>query len=757
MIQGARAESVQAAVEAGEPAPLDRLEEPGPLAEAEPASRRQWPALLAVGLLAIAAIGWLAILSATLAAAAPLTPLRLLAWIGLGCGPLALLGVLALPLLRGERLRTEEHRVAAATLRAETAALASTMAGLMRQLAAARAELAGGAATLAELGADASGRMTRAAAELGTQADAVRRTAATLDESTATARADLGVLLSDLPRAEAATQALAERLRQSGAEADMRGRALVDLLAALDERARAASESTGGAAARLAAQLDRVDGGATAAEQRIGETAAAMARIVDQALEAAAGGVEETRRVVAGQAAALTALVDQSKASLDAVGADAARSLDARLDGVQARLEALGTGLGEQDHAARAWLGDLEQAVGAIEARLSGFVRAGIARTGDLGVAIETVQGRAEAVNGLLAAQERAATVVLDRVSQLRLQAEAGGTTLGETIPAAFARVRLHAEQSLQAIGAAEERGERLHDTAQAFGARLAEADALLQRQKQLLDETGDAGGQQLAALSEQASALRMLIVRTDAEVRELTEGASGELVEALLRVREAATEAGDTARDALTAAIPRAAQRLGESAARALSLAVSEVGRAELDAVGEAARQAVETARAASERLSQQLVTIAETAVAIDARIDANRTETEAYDEGNFARSAGLLIEALNSTSIDLTRLFASEVSEEAWKSYLRGDRGVFTRRAVKLLDRAEAGAIAERYQGEPEFQTQVNRFIHDFEALIRRVMATHDGTGLATTLLSADMGKLYVALGQAIERFRR
>ena len=67
-------------------------------------------------------------------------------------------------------------------------------------LAAARHELAGGAATLADLGVDAGGRLARAAAELGTQLDNVRRTAAILDESTATARADLGVLLTDLVR-----------------------------------------------------------------------------------------------------------------------------------------------------------------------------------------------------------------------------------------------------------------------------------------------------------------------------------------------------------------------------------------------------------------------------------------------------------------------------------------------------------------------------------------------------------------------------
>jgi hypothetical protein len=49
------------------------------------------------------------------------------------------------------------------------------------------------------------------------------------------------------------------------------------------------------------------------------------------------------------------------------------------------------------------------------------------------------------------------------------------------------------------------------------------------------------------------------------------------------------------------------------------------------------------------------------------------------------------------------------------------------------------------------------VNRYIHDFEAMLRRVLADRDGTALGVTLLSSDMGKLYVALAQAIDRLRR
>jgi hypothetical protein len=94
--------------------------------------------------------------------------------------------------------------------------------------------------------------------------------------------------------------------------------------------------------------------------------------------------------------------------------------------------------------------------------------------------------------------------------------------------------------------------------------------------------------------------------------------------------------------------------------------------------------------------------------------------------------------------------------VTDTSWAAYLKGDRGIFTRRAVRLLSSGEAREIAQHYEEEPEFRDQVNRYIHDFEAMLRRILADREGTPLGVALLSSDMGKLYVALAQAIERLR-
>jgi hypothetical protein len=172
---------------------------------------------------------------------------------------------------------------------------------------------------------------------------------------------------------------------------------------------------------------------------------------------------------------------------------------------------------------------------------------------------------------------------------------------------------------------------------------------------------------------------------------------------------------------------------------------------------LAEVSERAVGTARAASERLTRQMLTLGETAAAIEERIESGRQEREEKESENFSRRVALLIESLNSTAIDVTKILSNDVTDSAWAAYLKGDRGVFTRRAVRLLDATEAREIVRHYDEEAEFRDQVNRYIHDFEAMLRRILADRDGSPLGVTILSSDMGKLYVALAQAIDRIRK
>ncbi|MEO1044936.1 MAG: hypothetical protein AAFX04_05815 [Pseudomonadota bacterium] len=168
------------------------------------------------------------------------------------------------------------------------------------------------------------------------------------------------------------------------------------------------------------------------------------------------------------------------------------------------------------------------------------------------------------------------------------------------------------------------------------------------------------------------------------------------------------------------------------------------------------ALNQALGATREASTSLVEQLGKVDALTANLETRVEQARERAELRTDQEFTRNMALITESLNSASIDITKNLSNDVTDTAWAAYLKGDRGVFTRRAVRLLNAGEVREIAQHYEQEPEFQETVNRYIHDFEAMLRDLLSTRNGEAISVTLLSSDMGKLYVALAQAIERFR-
>jgi hypothetical protein len=285
---------------------------------------------------------------------------------------------------------------------------------------------------------------------------------------------------------------------------------------------------------------------------------------------------------------------------------------------------------------------------------------------------------------------------------------------------------------------------------------KLAEAEASVVRQREALDAMLERLREGVGSAEEQLRALGAAASEADETAGQLVNSTGPELIEALLRVRETANQAAERAREAIAAVIPQSAAALGEASREAVAEAVGGAVQEQMGELSALAERAMATARKASERLTKQMLTIGKTTAAIEERIDETRRERDAKESENFSRRVSLLIESLNSTAIDVTKILSNEVTDSAWAAYLKGDRGIFTRRAVRLIDSSEARAIVQHYEAEAEFREQVNRYIHDFESMLRRILADRDSAALGVTILSSDMGKLYVALAQAIERLR-
>ncbi len=260
----------------------------------------------------------------------------------------------------------------------------------------------------------------------------------------------------------------------------------------------------------------------------------------------------------------------------------------------------------------------------------------------------------------------------------------------------------------------------------------------------------------QAAERERQIAALQAILVKAKAESAALSDEVEGRLAGAISQLSEAATNTGQNLREATAGEIEAIASQLGEQSSAAIAKVLQ--GRA-AELVGRL-EEAIDTAASASRdsaiQMRDQLTKIDELAANLEARVSRAREKAEDQIDNDFARRAALITESLNSSAIDIAKALSADVSETAWASYLRGDRGIFTRRAVSLLDNAEARAVQEHYESEAEFREHVNRYIHDFESMLRQLLSTRDGNALGVTLLSSDMGKLYVALAQGIERLR-
>jgi len=289
-------------------------------------------------------------------------------------------------------------------------------------------------------------------------------------------------------------------------------------------------------------------------------------------------------------------------------------------------------------------------------------------------------------------------------------------------------------------------------ETTERLAATGAEIDQQRERFATLLSSVDGGVEDAQSKLAELASTL----VKVEREAATLSAETGPALVASLVQVREAAAHAAERARQAIEAAIPEAAGKLSDETRVALERVIRESVEERLRDVENVAARAVDSARAASDRLTQQMFTLGQTASALEAHIEQTGKEQREKDSEVFAKRVSLLIDSMHSAAIDVGKIMADEIDDKAWNSYLKGNRGVFTSRAVRLIGGSEARAIRTHYESDAEFQRSVNRYVHDFEAMLRRVLAERDGGMIAVTLMSSDMGKLYAALAQAIDKRR-
>jgi hypothetical protein len=457
------------------------------------------------------------------------------------------------------------------------------------------------------------------------------------------------------------------------------------------------------------------------------------------------------------QAVSLDSLIARSRESLTAIGDQTVTGLSDSISDVESRLHQVNDMIEGQHNLMSSLHSSLHDTIASTEGRFAALEDSALARGERLTGALVRMTDETLRIDNALAAGGMTAEKLIGCAETLLVALDSSVRELDETYPAALERFDARMEQSRALLGSMAPEMERLEAISQALLGRTEEAEEMLRGQGSRLTEWLESTQGGLEANRQLVEKLRTTLDAAHQDATRITEGAGPLLVTALLRVKDTADQAAERARQALGRAIPDAAQQLAQASDEALQAVIGEKVTAQIEQVARVAEEAVKAAHQASERLTRQLLTIADTSANVEQRIEEAERASENRDRDHFARRSALLIESLNSTAIDVAKILSNDVTDSAWSAYLKGDRGVFTRRAVKLLDAGESREIALHYDNDADFRDHVNRYIHDFEGMLRIILSARDGNALGVAILSSDMGKLYVALAQAIERLRQ
>ncbi len=190
---------------------------------------------------------------------------------------------------------------------------------------------------------------------------------------------------------------------------------------------------------------------------------------------------------------------------------------------------------------------------------------------------------------------------------------------------------------------------------------------------------------------------LASVLAQVEQEAAALSAQTAPALVNSLVQVKDAAAHAAERAREAIEDIIPASAGKLSRETRAALEAAIRE-------GVEDRLRE-VETVAARAVELRPRRVRPTDAADG-DPRPERgsargsyradSETQQQEKDSEAFARRVALLINSMHSAAIDVGKILADEIDDKAWGAYLKGNRGVFTSRAVRLIGGSET-------QGDP------------------------------------------------------
>lgn len=670
--------------------------------------------------------------------------------------PLTLLAIVWMVGLRSGKSEQARFARIAAALRAENQALVQSMQSLGLHLADAQKQLSEQARIVQQLGHDTVMRLGESSDKLAGNASVIANAHDQLARSGDVALQRMDGLLAGLPRIDDVAQRLAVNFREAGLVAHQQGANLEAKLAALGEEAARAAQAGQASTEALLEAIVALQEQTKETESALIATSTEVTGAHDAALARVTEGAASVRGAMTDTLAALSAQSEESwrrfREGVDA----AAAQMDAKLAAARDAGDAMGAQLSAHADASDALAARLTAHVAEVEKQLEAVNVSIETSTGNISRSIDDTKAQLGAFMDKVQRGNGSAGQLITHAESLLLALDAVTRELDETLPHALDRISSHGKTTQSALAEIRPMLEASELVAQSTVSHVNAVQATLKsnedqmashaaKQQALVDRLN-------ASLAEAEAALAKLRDGADA----FSEQGGARMVATLAEVRATADAAANEARLTLEKLVDGARETMKATASEAIDAAFQTEIMAQLEAIQTASERAVAAANSAADRLMHQLTAIMDTSASVEQRVSEAEQAIAASDRDTLSKQAGVLTEALKSTAIDVTKILSSEVSDTAWDAYLKGDRGVFARRAVKLVENSEVKDILRLYQNDDGFHAAVNQFIHDFEAMLRLLIGARDGSAISVTLLSSDIGKLYVALAQSIDRLR-
>jgi hypothetical protein len=517
-------------------------------------------------------------------------------------------------------------------------------------------------------------------------------------------------------------------------------------IAALDEAGARINVRAETAALKLSQERERIDATATAladAGSRASETVASRAAQIASTIESAEGTLRNAGQALESQAEAFRVSSETAAGAPHAVAVELdkqARRIEAVSDAAFARSEFI-LGRHERHRAAmQEMLTRLKEESLQFEAAIA-----------------ERQQAFAGAVAKLTEESKQFGSIAEDtdhRIGAIMTTAETRTTELTSGFSRELERLR-EASESAQAKLAGLVHG--LHDAGTGAEALIAETAAQATKSAKALVGEAMAEGERLLRMTNQFAAqskeMKIDLSAVSEDLERHLVALPGVAKQEAQRVRELVQKESETILDLSARMLSTMQARTGTRAAVSASVEVDEAADGQPEAEG---------LLALARRLTQRPPPKPKRKEPDDKAWDMRALLTAVEDGGaekalqpGAAAALGALQVALSDMAIDLHALASGEPpGEQDWRLYLQGDRSVFARRLADTIDAGTVERISAMYRDNPPFRDAANNYLNEFEVLLARVREGDGGGLLASAVLGADTGKIYLVIAYALGR---